>query len=234
MQARDAGTEPNIHDRTACDNILKEVQEDLAFFGQAFGGSDGSLSFSGNPKGGYALGIRDPDLLLAALENISNGEGINEVMAKLEADTPEEPFQDRWVDLMEICHQLETLAHKQLRGVAPENDEVNFIRSYGEKLANVMFYGGNSWLAPKDDAPRVTAVFNQPGEGFLMAGIGKPQEIRVLYPWKGREIECFGAVMPFREMRSSTNLTDVEWKNLLQSPSKPETPAWLKPVTSPQ
>lgn len=233
-QAIDKGLEPTKEVADAYQDAMREACKDLGFFEAALGEAGGSLSCYGDNTGFHVTAFSDPVGLLELMQKIAKGEGINEVMVKLEPVLRGGTKQDRWVDLMAICHDLETLAHKQLRGVAPENDEVNFIRSYGEKLANVMFYGGNSWLAPKDDAPRVTAVFNQPGEGFLMAGIGKPQEIRVLYPWKGREIECFGAVMPFREMRSSTNLTDVEWKNLLQSPSKPETPAWLKPVTSPQ
>jgi hypothetical protein len=95
-----------------------------------------------------------------------------------------------------------------------------------------MLYDGNSWQGPRDDAPRITAVFNQPGHGFLLAGVGRAREIRVLYPWKGREIECHGAVMPFLEMHSDRHLTDAEWITILDGNERPRTPEWLKPVTS--
>lgn len=139
---------------------------------------------------------------------------------------------DRWGALLDICHQLETLAHKQLRGMSPAADEVKFIKTYGELLGGVMLYDGNSWEVPRDDAPKITSVFNQPGRGFLLAGIGRPREIRVLYPWKGKEIECRGAVMPYHEMRSDRHLTDSEWRETLKSKEPPQTPEWLKPVTT--
>ena len=119
-----------------------------------------------------------------------------------------------------------------LRGVEPAKDEVEFIQSYGEKLGTVMLYDGNSWEVPRDDAPRITSVFNQPGKGFLLAGVGRAREIRVLYPWKGREIECHGAVMPYLEMRSDRHLSDAEWKAVLDGKDCPNTPEWLQPVTA--
>ena len=50
------------------------------------------------------------------------------------------------------------------------------------------------------------------------------------YPWKGREIECHGAVMPFLETRSDRHLTDAEWKTTLDGNAGPEPPDWLQPV----
>ncbi len=62
---------------------------------------------------------------------------------------------EQWRALERLCRRLESLAHKQLRGVAFSDEENCFIRTYGEKLGNVMLYGGNSYSTPNDDAPRV-------------------------------------------------------------------------------
>ncbi|HEX7260982.1 MAG TPA: DUF3160 domain-containing protein, partial [Luteolibacter sp.] len=232
--AKDKGLEPGKEEMETYSRAMAKACKDLSFFHPVLGDAGGFLSVSGDTSGFHIHSFTDPESLLGLMEIIARGENINEVMATLEPNLQEEAElkKDRWSELIEICHQLETLAHKQLRGVELAKDEVDFIKSYGSKLASIMLYDGNSWLTPKDDAPRIAAVFNQPGEGFLLAGVGRPQEIRVLYPWKGREIECIGAVMPFREMRSPQHLSDEEWKAVLDSSSKPETPAWLKPITA--
>ena len=38
--------------------------------------------------------------------------------------------------------------------------------------------------------------------------------------------------MPFHEMRSARHLTDAEWRETLKGKEPPQTPEWLKPVTS--
>jgi hypothetical protein len=193
------------------------------------------MAISGDSTGGtHIRSFNDPESLLPVLRKIANGEGINEVMTKLGPDLERHRTPDRWQELLAICHQLETLAHKQLRGVEPAEDEVVFIKSYGERLGAVMLYDGNSWEVPRDDAPRITSVFSQPGHGFLLAGIGRPREIRVLYPWKGKDIECHGAVMPFHEQRSDRHMTDAEWKIILDGSDRPQTPEWFKPITTGQ
>ena len=60
-----------------------------------------------------------------------------------------------WLRLREICLKLETLAHKQLRGVPFSRRENAFIRGYGEMIAGIMLYGGISYVTPNDDAPRI-------------------------------------------------------------------------------
>lgn len=241
--ARDQGREPTADELAAFEKTMHKACEALTFFqpvlsestaGGGISGSGGGFSGSGGSHGFRITGFSDPERLIALFEKIAKGEGINEVMALLEPEIKASNHEDRWMELVAICHQLETLAHKQLRGVEPAKDEAEFIKSFGQKLAGILLYNGNSWLTPRDNAQRVAAVFNQPAEGFLLAGVGRPQQIRVLYPWKGREIECIGAVMPFREMRSPQHLSDEEWKATLDGPSKPPAPAWLKPImTSP-
>ncbi|MHC4505664.1 MAG: DUF3160 domain-containing protein, partial [Planctomycetota bacterium] len=127
---------------------------------------------------------------------------------------------------------LEALTHKQLRGVEFSAEENRFLIGYGGELAGVMLYGGNSYLTPRDDAPRVVDVFYNPnqGGGYLEVGVGRSRALYVLYPYKGGEVLCRGAVMPYYEFRHPKRLTDAEWKTLLDSPKRPEVPRWLAPV----
>jgi hypothetical protein len=46
----------------------------------------------------------------------------------------------------------------------------------------------------------------------------------------GKEILCRGSVLPYQEFTHAERLTDGEWKSLLNSPQRPETPKWLKPI----
>jgi hypothetical protein len=145
-----------------------------------------------------------------------------------------EGLGDLWQSLGIVCRRLETLAHKQLRGATFSENDNWFICSYGEKLAEVMLYNGNSYLMPNDDAPRVVDVFSSPQAGkFLEVGIARPRAIYVLYPFKGGEILCRGAVMPYYEFTHDARLTDAEWKTLLDSAQRPRLPAWMSPIIAP-
>lgn len=139
-----------------------------------------------------------------------------------------------WRSLGMLSRRLESLAYKQLRGVPFSDEENRFIRSYGARLAAIMLYGGNSYETPRDDAPRMVDVFHSTSlEKYLEVGIARPRAIYVLYPWKGGEILCSGAIMPYYEFAHGARLTDAEWKGLLDSPKRPKSPVWLTPVISP-
>jgi len=132
-----------------------------------------------------------------------------------------------WERFILVTLRLKFLARKQLRNVPPRREELRFIEDYGETLAGLMFYGGNSWLTPRDDAPRVVDVFHDPNRGKrLHVGIGRPRPLFVLYPWRGREVLCIGGVLPYYEFEAAEPLTDVEWKALLDSENAPKPPAW--------
>jgi hypothetical protein len=151
-------------------------------------------------------------------------------------DLPYEGFDldiaDRWERLSAICLRLELLAHKQLRQVAFNEDENTFLRDYGKKLAGIMFYGGNSYFHPRDDAPRIADVFSNPVAGkHLLVGIGRARHLWVLYPTKGGDVLCRGAVLPYYEFAHPQRLTDAGWKSLLDSPQRPQMPEWIQPVT---
>jgi len=136
-----------------------------------------------------------------------------------------------WRRLGYLCSRLEALSHKQLRGVPFSREEDDFLKKYGTILAGIMLYGGNSYLTPRDDAPRVVDVFSNPNkESCLEAGVGRPRALYVLYPVKGREVLAKGAVMPYYEFEHAKRLTDAEWKTLLDSHQRPEVPEWVKPI----
>jgi hypothetical protein len=56
----------------------------------------------------------------------------------------------------------------------------------------------------------------------------------VLYPTRNGEVLCRGAIMPYAEFVNGGRLTDGEWKGLLDSPKRPEVPAWVRPVIPPE
>ena len=129
--------------------------------------------------------------------------------------------------------KLESRAHRQLRGIEPDGTEEDFMVNYGETLGSILFYEGTSYHKPRDDAPLASSVFNQAGGQFLIAGTGRSREIRVLYPWKGKEILCRGAIIPFQSELSDAHVTDKEWRARLDTANPPSSPAWLRPILSP-
>ena len=138
----------------------------------------------------------------------------------------QDPMEDRWNDLLELSLTLESLAHKQLRGVDWNEREANFIRNYGERLAGVMLYEGNSWLTPVDDAPRIMGVYENPQVGkILHVGVGRPHAIYVLYPWKGTKVLCRGSMMPYFEFPASEWMANPNWK---EQESETQHPVWLQ------
>lgn len=186
------------------------------------------LPASGNPSEDALL---DRSLQRAELEMKAATDA--EARARLERDNPPPNLDRNWRALEELSAKLESLTHKQLRGAAWRDDEKDFILGYGKDLARIMFYDGDSYDDPKDDAPRVVDVHRQKGKS-LEVGIGRPRAIWVAYPWKGSEVLCHGAVLPYHEFASSDRLTDKQWLKLLDSSSAPEQPKWVKEWTVPK
>ena len=140
-----------------------------------------------------------------------------------------------WGRLSKLCHRLEVLAHKQLRQVIFSEEEKKFLRLYGKELAGIMFYSGNSYFDPRDDAMRVVDVFSNPNVGgHLLVGIARPRTMWVLYPTKSGEVLCRGAIVPYAEFVHPQRLNDADWKSLLNSPKRPEPPEWSRPVIPPE
>jgi hypothetical protein len=164
------------------------------------------------------------------LKKVQAGEQPDEPTRNTFAGSSED-IAELWDTLIETCKTLELLSHKQLRGAEFKKRDTGFIEHYGETLAKIMFYDGNAYLAPQDDAPRTADVHSDPRGGqVLEVGIGRPRAIYVLYPWKGEEILCRGAVLPYYEFPSKERLTDEQWRKTLDSEPTPQQPEWLKRI----
>jgi hypothetical protein len=138
---------------------------------------------------------------------------------------------DHWLRLALLCRRLEALSYKELRGQALSTEDEGLLMSFGEKLAGIMLYDGNSYLVPNDDAPRVADILTNPNEGrHLHVGVGRPRALYVLYPYDGREVVCRGAVLPYFELIESSRMNDAEWRKRLDSTSPPTAPTWLTPI----
>lgn len=138
-----------------------------------------------------------------------------------------------WTDLIKLVRRIETLSHKQLREIEFSKDEVKFIAQVGAALGGVMLYGGNSWLTPTDDAPRIADISTNSQLGkHLHVGISRPRSLFVLYPWKGEKVLCRGAVMPYYEFTHKDRLDDADWMKLLDSKQRPAIPEWLEPIVA--
>ena len=136
----------------------------------------------------------------------------------------------RWDAMGSTARRLEAMAHKQLRRQPWTPQEDRFTGLYGTRLAFIMGYYGNSWLEPRDDAPRWATVAGDPNTDRLLAvGVGRPRLLHVLYPWQGGEILCTGSVMSYYEYAGKERLTDEQWKARLDSKDAPPPPAWLAP-----
>jgi len=144
--------------------------------------------------------------------------------------TSESPLRERWQRLARIVARLQALSHKQLRHQPWSTEEAAFIKDYGHYLETLSGYTGE----PRDDAPRWAEVSGLPENGkFLAAGVGRPRELYVLYPWNGIEVLCVGSVMQYYEYETGDRLTDDAWRALIDSPAAPPLPAWFQPYAPP-
>ena len=143
------------------------------------------------------------------------------------------PIKLFWNDLAEECGRLQGLAEKQLAGVPFTAEETEAIRSYGKRLASLMFHLGDASEIPRDDVPRIADVsVNSTSTEYLEVGIGRPQIMFVLYPTPNGEVFCRGAVLPYYEFRSPTRLTDDQWKAMLTEHKAPRQPGWVFATTN--
>jgi hypothetical protein len=187
---------------------------------------DQARKFAGTVKQGDPDKYDRPAQFITLLAELNRRR--DKLLRELEVDVVLGP---RWRTLREFCSYLERVAHKQLRGRGFSKDETEFLERYGERLGGLMFYDGNSYQSPRDDAPRVVDVFGSGGK-FLEVGIDRPRAMYVLYPWQEKEILCRGAILPYHEFVHGERLTDQAWRNLLKTPARPEAPAWTKILTA--
>ena len=164
-------------------------------------------------------------------DDFEKGKTLKDERAMSRLEMRAQKIEPSWKELEELCTRLESLSHKELRGVKLSKVDQSFILGYGTRLAGIMLYGGNSYLTPRDDAPRIVDVFSNPNTNeYLEVGISRARALYVLYPFKGKEILCRGAVLPYYEFISKKRYNDKEWKNLLTTDKRPSIPLWLNPI----
>jgi hypothetical protein len=133
-----------------------------------------------------------------------------------------------WARLAQVCLRLALVAQRQLDGKPHTNRDKAWLGNLGEVLAKTMLYEANSFLTPRDDAPRIARISSDPRDGSVFhAGIGRPRVMYVLYPSQGRKILCRGVVMPYHELSATKTITDSEWIQRFKASSRPAMPEWL-------
>lgn len=131
-----------------------------------------------------------------------------------------------------LCLRLESLARKQLAGLERSEAELRLIKDYGKTLGYLMFYEGNSYLTPRDDAPKIVSIahLGQPsGEHVLQCGTARPRQLLIRYSnRKGEPVLCQGAVYAYRERIAAKPISNREWR---EQSKKSSAPGWMAPVS---
>ncbi len=130
-----------------------------------------------------------------------------------------------------VCDRLADLAGKELAGKIPTREEADWISGYGQALAGFHGYEGNSWLEPADDFPIVSRIFGNLMKGtVLYAGVGRPQALYVILPYKDRTQLYRGAVLSYREFEQpeSKDMSDAAWQDLATRGEAPPPPAFTR------
>ena len=240
-----AGTKKLLNESGALETDYQSVISDIRNFEEMFCDiatydeiTEQFHKLPSEDKARYLLGYGLIDMAPSATENVmewlaafrtdieeGNMDQHPEIKRRLDSMNGELP--EKWDDLERICRRLESIAHKELRGIPFSDSENIFLGDFGKELAGIMFYYGNSYLNPRDDAPRVIDVYSDLDTGqHLEVGVARARELLVLYPWQGQTYLCRGAIMPYYEFTSPARLNDAEWKALLDSEDRPAEPDW--------
>ena len=140
----------------------------------------------------------------------------------------------RWKLFGSICAFLEEIARAELKGQAISRNQREGIKRYGYLLKKYCFSGAKA--DPKERSTKVVPVFSvedrelgRPG-GILYAGLGKPEALYVVVPWKGRSYLLLGGVLNYREffLPIRERMDDRRWRNLLESGKAPPPPVFTK------
>ena len=132
-------------------------------------------------------------------------------------------------EFAELCEKLATIADKELAGQPLDRNEARLIGYYGETLARFHFYGGVTWMDPRDDFPCVAPVFNSPlRQKALHVGVGRPEAIYVVLDNGKRLALHRGAVLSYREfpLPLGEELDDQQWREEVSMCRAPSPPVW--------
>ena len=114
----------------------------------------------------------------------------------------------------DTCDRLAEIANRELDGESLDDEDAQFIRNYGERLAAFHFYDSYAWMYPVDDFPLVAPVLLNPLTGqILYAGLGRPEALYVILHVDGKLVLHRGAVLSYREFPRPTgeSVDDDSW-----------------------
>lgn len=145
----------------------------------------------------------------------------------------EDDLSPRWATFSATCFRLEAMAERQLSGKPWRESDIDFLKGYGAHLGWLMFYEGNSFLSPDDDAPRIAryATDASPqGKRVHHAAVARPRLMLLHYPDQaGNPVLCQGAVYSFRHVERDRTPTRAEWNS---ESEKTRHPPWMDPITA--
>ncbi len=135
--------------------------------------------------------------------------------------------------LIMITDKLAVIAEKELKGELPDDEEFDFIRSYGGQLEHLWMRtidGDIGYRTMDHPSSLVTDIATDPNGLCLQVGTGLPNVIYVLVQFDGEIRICKGAVYSFYQFTRplSQRMTDEEWNEMTRYDhgSLPEMPAW--------
>ena len=161
-------------------------------------------------------------------------QGKPEALEKIRKESAdlEDDLSPRWAALSSTCFRLEAMAERQLSGKPWRESDIGFLKNYGAHLAWLMFYEGNSYLSPDDDASRIAryATDASPqGTRVHHAAVARPRLLLLHYPdHAGKPVLCQGAVYSFRHVERDRTPTRAEWNSECDKATRP---VWMDPIT---
>jgi len=136
--------------------------------------------------------------------------------------------EQRLLDLEGVLLRLIEIANRELTNQALSEDDYDFIMAFGARLEDVI-------LGVSEEGCRTTLVADVHTHGMegkvIEEGVGNVDLIVVACP--GPEDTVFlaaGPVLSYYEFKHPMNdrLTDEAWRDLLESPERPERPPWFR------
>ncbi len=142
-----------------------------------------------------------------------------------------DPIGGRLRQFTELSESMAKLAEKQLSKEPWSKADKELLTGYGIRLGRLMFYEGNSYLSPKDDASklvRYATLGSEDGTRIFHAGVGRPRLLFIRYPDpSGNSVLCQGAVYSFRKFEAPATPSGREWRD---AESKQVWPEWMQPI----
>ena len=150
-----------------------------------------------------------------------------------EASGKKDDLTPRLGVLAATCFRLEAMAERQLSNQPWRQGDIEFLKGYGMHLGWLMFYEGNSYLAPDDDAPRIAryATDASPAETRVHhAAVARPRLLLIHYPDQdGEPVLCQGAVYAFRNVAADHNHGREEWNAASKTSRQP---SWMDAISA--